>query len=70
MCCVERVRNLDGKRKDQFGVQWPTTNAMLKGQSIQEFHGDERFAMLVVNFVDGANVGVIQGGCCLGFRCV
>jgi hypothetical protein len=36
------------------------------GPLIQKFHGDERIAVLVVNFVNGADVGVIQRGS--GFR--
>jgi hypothetical protein len=35
---------------------------MLQCQPIQKFHGDERFAVLVVDFVDGADVGMIQRG--------
>jgi len=31
------------------------------GQSVQKLHGDEGFAMLVIDFVDRANVGMIQG---------
>ena len=37
-----------------------TSNAMFQRQPVQKLHGDESFAVLVVNFVDGANVGVIQ----------
>src|ERR1700730_16423204 len=60
MCCVQRVGNLDSERQDQFGVQWPTTNAMLQSQSIQKLHRDEGLSMLVVNFVDRADVGMVQ----------
>src|SRR6266851_9058104 len=67
VCCVECVRNLDGERHDQFDVQWPTTNAMLQRQPVQKLHGDEGLTMLVVDFVDGADVRVIHGGGGLGF---
>ena len=40
---------------------------MLQRQPIQKLHGDERFAVCVINFVDGANVGMIQGRGRLGF---
>ena len=40
---------------------------MLQGQPVQKFHGDEGFAILLADVVDGANVGVIQGGSGLGF---
>src|ERR1039458_7775993 len=67
MCGVEPVCNLNGESKEQFGFQWPTANAMLQGQPVQKLHGDERFAVLVVNFVDGADVWMIECRCCLGF---
>ena len=35
---------------------------MLQGQAVEELHGDEGLAALVVNFVDGADVGMIQSG--------
>ena len=40
---------------------------MLQRHAIQKLHGDERCAVLVVNFVDRADVGVIQRGGGLGF---
>ncbi len=40
---------------------------MLQRQPVQKLHGDERFAVLVVNFVDGADVRMIQGRGSLGF---
>jgi hypothetical protein len=33
---------------------------VLERHPIKKLHGDERFAVLIVNFVDGADVGVIQ----------
>jgi len=33
---------------------------VLQGQAVQKFHGDERFAVLFVNFVDSADVRMIQ----------
>ncbi|MGA8104984.1 MAG: hypothetical protein WB869_22710 [Candidatus Acidiferrales bacterium] len=43
---------------------------MLPRLAVQKLHGDERVAMLVVNFVDGADVGMIQcgGGLRLAFE--
>ncbi len=64
---IQCVRNLDSERQDQFGVQWPTTNAMLQGQSIQKLHRDEGLSVLVINLVDGADIRMIQCGRSLGF---
>src|ERR1035438_5204273 len=40
---------------------------MLQRQPVQEFHRYERFAVLIVNFVDRADVRMIQCGSRLGF---
>src|SRR5215467_9245947 len=42
-------------------------NAVFQGRSIQILHGDECMPMLVINFVDGADVGMIQSGSGFGF---
>ena len=41
-------------------------DAMLQRRAVQILHGDESFAAVVVNFVDSADVGMIQ--CRGGFR--
>src|SRR5208282_3026851 len=58
----ECVRNLDGERQDQFSVQWATTNAVLQREPVQKLHSDETFAFVFADFVDGADIGMIQGG--------
>ena len=35
---------------------------MLQRHAIEKLHGDERLSVLVVNFVDRADVGMIQRG--------
>ncbi len=40
---------------------------MLEGLTVKKLHCDERLLMLVVNFVDGADVRMVQCGGCLGF---
>ena len=42
-------------------------NAILQRQPVQKLHGDERFAVLIVNFVDRADVRMIQCRGGLGF---
>jgi len=39
----------------------------IESVAIKEFHGDEGTALVFANFIDGANVGVIEGGSGLGF---
>ena len=33
---------------------------MLQGHAVQKLHGDERLAVLLANFVDRADIGMIQ----------
>ncbi len=40
---------------------------VLQRQAVEKFHGNEGVAVLVVNLVDGADVGVIQRRSGLGF---
>ena len=40
---------------------------MFERFAVEKFHGDERRVVLVVNFVDSADVGMIQGRCGFGF---
>jgi hypothetical protein len=40
---------------------------MLQRHAVQKLHGDERFAMLVVNLIDCADIGMIQRRGSLGF---
>ena len=64
---VERVCDLDGERQNRFRVHRPPIDAMFQRHAIEKLHGDERLALLVVNFMDGADVGMIQGRGGLGF---
>ena len=41
-------------------------DAMLQRHAVQKLHGDERLAVLFADFVNGADVGVVQRRCGLG----
>src|SRR5579862_1489891 len=40
---------------------------MLQGDAVEKFHGDKGFAVLIADVIDGANVGMVESGCSLGF---
>ena len=67
MSRIQCVRDLDPQ---STGVpQFPRTprDALLQRRAVQKLHGDEGLPVLLANVVDGANVGMIQGGGGLGF---
>jgi len=39
---------------------------VLQRHAVQKLHGDERLAILLANVVNRADVGMVEGGSCLG----
>ena len=54
---VEKLIDLDGAAADE----------VFQSLAVEKFHGDEGAAFGFADVVDGADVGVIEGGCGLGF---
>src|ERR1700730_17855248 len=67
MSRIEPVGNVYGQWQQQFSLQRLSRYAELQRHPIQELHGNERLPMLIVNFVDRADVGMIQCRGRLGF---
>ena len=67
MSGVQGVGNLNRQAQQNIGPDGPSADALLQRKSIQKLHGDERRTVLVVNFVNGANIGMIQCRGRLGF---
>src|ERR1035438_9663348 len=59
---IERVGNLDSQRYKQFRFHRTPTDAMLQGCAVQKLHGEEALAIVFADFVDGADIGMVQGG--------
>src|SRR5690348_1869021 len=59
---IECVGNLNGQQQHLFHFQWLPADAVLQRDSIQKLHRDKGLAMLVVNFVDGADVRMVERG--------
>ena len=64
---IQCIGNLDGQIEQNIRLDGLSRDAMLQREAIQKFHGDERLPVLFADFVDGADVGMIQGGCGLRF---
>src|SRR5713226_91452 len=67
MSSVERISNFDGQRQHDLRVQRPSRNLMLQCQPVQKLHGDERLAVLLVDLVNRADVGMVESRCGLRF---
>ena len=59
--CVERVRNLNAQRQHCLHLQRFARNEVLERHAIEKLHGDECLRVLFADFVDGADVGMVQG---------
>ena len=64
---VERIRDFDGELQQKVGLERLAGDAVLQGEAVQVFHDDEGLAVLLVDLVDGADVGMIQGRGGAGF---
>jgi len=67
MSGIERVGYLDANVEQIIERQRSGGYAMLQCVAVQKLHGDEMPVLVGVNFVDGADVGMVQGGRSFGF---
>ena len=57
---VESVSNFNGNVEQGFEFHGTAHDDVLEGRAVEEFHGDEAPAVLLADFVDGANIRVVQ----------
>src|SRR2546426_4184006 len=57
---------LNSQREQRLQFHGTVANQVLQRLPIQELHSEERLAVLLANVVNGADIGVVQGGSCLG----
>ena len=63
---VERVRDFDGEWKNGIQVQHGPRDPVLQSHPFQVFHGDKCLAVLLPNFIDRADIRMVQGRRSLG----
>jgi hypothetical protein len=64
---VERVGDLNGEAKRDVGLKRTAGDAVLQCHAFEKFHDDEGLAILLADVVDGADIGMVEGGSGLGF---
>jgi hypothetical protein len=64
---VEAVGHVDGESEETLEFQGAAVDGVFERLAVEKFHGDEGFAIGVADFVDGADVGMVQGGGGFGF---
>ena len=64
---LQCVGNVDGERQQRLGIHWTASHPVFQRQSVQKLHGDERLSVVLTNFVNRADVRVVQGRRRAGF---
>jgi len=67
MSGIKSVGNLNGERQGFVEGKRAAGDGVLESSAIEKLHDDERMRVGFADFVDGADVGVIEGGGGLGF---
>ena len=64
---IERVGDLYGQRQQRVQFQGTPADAVAQRHSLQKLHGYEGATVLLADIVNGADVGMVQRRCSLGF---
>ena len=57
---IQRVGHFDAQRQHRLALHWLGANAMFQRLAVEKLHGDERLLTAFADFVNGANVGMIE----------
>jgi hypothetical protein len=67
MRSIQGIRDFDRKREKRIHLKRPAGNAVLECHSLEIFHHDERLAIVLADFVDSADVWMIERRSCSRF---
>ena len=59
VCCIERIGDFDCDRERSFNIHRTACDAVFQRQAIKKFHGDEAFAIVLANFINRADAGMV-----------
>ncbi len=61
---IEGVRDIESDLQKAMQLHRLAADEMFQGDAIQKLHDDEGLIVIVVNLMDGADVGMVQGRSC------
>ena len=61
MCGIERISDLDGQLEKDFLLQRLAFSAVLEGVPLEQLHGNEISAIMLVDVINGADARVVEG---------
>ena len=64
---VEGISNFNGQGQDGLSLHRSSGDAVFQSQPIQKLHSDKALALVLADFVDSADVGMVQGRSRAGF---
>src|SRR5271169_5228995 len=64
---VERIGHFDGQGEKAIEFHRAAVDEVLEGLAAEALHHDEEMALVLANFVDGADIGMVQRRCGPGF---
>jgi hypothetical protein len=59
---IQGIGNLKGELQQCFVVERLASNALLEGTALQQLHDHERLALILIDVMNRANMGVIERG--------
>ena len=62
VCSVERIRDLNPDRQHRLDLQRSASDTVFQCHAVEELHSDKRLMVLLPDFIDRADIGMIQGG--------
>ncbi len=57
---VQSIGNFNGESQQYVRLDGSAGDAVLQGQAVQKLHGDERLVTVFSDFVDGADIRMVQ----------
>lgn len=64
---VESVGDFNASAEQHIGVERTAIDFVLQGDAVKKLHGNERLAIVIADFVDRADIGMVERGCGTGF---